>query len=93
MLDSDLSEPATARGGRIAPPNRFLNPYLWIGAVVCPYVKQLYTKERYLRASLSRPAGEHMTPEYRPDTGMQIMLFITAEKRFRKLYGWVYSED
>ena len=55
MLDSDLSEPATARGGRDAPPNGFVDLNVCIGA---------YTKERYLRASLSPPAGKHMTPEY-----------------------------
>ena len=55
MLDSDLSEPATARGGKHAPPNQFLDLNVCIGA---------YTKERYLRTSLSPPAGKHMTPEY-----------------------------
>ena len=55
--DSAVSEPATARGGKRAAPNRFLKPYVWIGAV------QLYTKDHCLGTSLWPPAGERMTPE------------------------------
>lgn len=61
--DSAVSEPATARGGKHAAPNRFLKPYVWIGAVIWSYVKELYTKDHCLGTSLCRPAGKRMTPE------------------------------
>ena len=83
--DSAVSEPATALGGKRAAPNRFLKPYVRIGAVT------IYERSLSWHQPLAACRRTY-DPLRRCDTSVQIMVFVTAAKWFRRLDGGVYSE-